>query len=296
MTKHRTGTFQGARNLRLYYQSWYPAGPPQAQIVIVHGLGSHSDWFKNVAQFLTDCQYAVYSFDLRGHGRSPGQRGYISTWSEFREDLAAFVRLVKTQNPQLPYFLLGHSMGAIVVLDYVLRLADPVAHGLRGVIIIAPALGQVAIAPVKLAIARLLSRWWPDFTLEAGFDAAASSRDPAVLAAYEQDPLRHQRGSARLAMEFFTAVAWVQAHAEDLRVPLLMLHGDADRIAFPEGGRRFFERVTSEKERREYPGAYHELHLDVNCLEVLADIAAWLQQHLQTPAANSGLENPRLLT
>jgi len=182
-------------------------------------------------------------------------------------------------------------MGAIVVLDYVLRLPDPAGSGLSGVIIIAPALGQVAISPVKLAIARLLSRWWPGFTLETGFDAAASSRDPAVLAAYEQDPLRHQRGSARLAMEFFATVDWVQAHAGELRVPLLMLHGEADRIAFPEGGRHFFERVTSEKERREYPGAYHELHLDLNSLEVLMDIEAWLKKHLQKVPAEDALSS-----
>jgi alpha-beta hydrolase superfamily lysophospholipase len=293
MMYHSEGIFKGTKGLSLYYQSWHPPEPnPNALVAIVHGLGGHSRWFAGVAQFLTERHYAVYSFDLRGHGRSSGRRGHINSWSEFHEDLAAFVKLITSQNPKVPYFLLGHSMGAVIVLDYVLRSSREARDGLQGIILTAPALGKVAVAPRKLAIARFLSRRWPHFSLNAGFDAAASSRDPAVLAAYTQDPLRHQRGSARLAMEFFRTVAWVQAHAAQLPVPLLMLHGDADQIAFPEGGEQFFQQVAlADKSRREYAGAYHDLHLDINRLEVLADLEAWLQQHLPTPEPPDDLES-----
>ena len=116
----REGTFQGVGGLDLYYQSWHPEGKVRAILVIVHGLGAHSDRFSNVIQHLIPKQYAVYALDLRGHGRSPGQRGYINAWSEFREDLAAFLQLIQTQNPGCPIFLLGHSLGGMIVLDYIL--------------------------------------------------------------------------------------------------------------------------------------------------------------------------------
>ncbi|HEY9834292.1 MAG TPA: lysophospholipase [Stenomitos sp.] len=276
----RQGTFQGSGGLELYYQSWHPEGGVRAIFVIVHGLGGHSGLYGNIVTHLVPRNYAVYAFDLRGNGRSPGQRGYINTWTEFREDLRAFVQLIKTQHPEQPLFLLGHSVGAVIVLDYVLRCPSE-ASDLQGVIALAPALGKIGVPPFKLALGRLLSRVWPRFTLSTGIDLSTASSDPAVIAAYAQDPWRHTQGSARFATEFLATVAWIHEHAADLQVPLLILHGGADRVALPEGGCDFWQRVTIlDKERQEYPGVYHEIQSDRNYQEMLTDLDNWLERHL----------------
>jgi len=282
---HNEGTLNGVGGLKLYYQSWHPEGNVRAVLAIVHGLGGHSDLFRNVVEYFIPKNYAVYSFDLRGHGRSQGQQGHINNWGEFREDLRTFLQLIKTQEPERPCFLLGHSLGAVIVFDYVLR--SPVeASALKGVIALAPALGPVGVPPFKLALARLLSRVWPHFTLSTGIDLSAAARDPAVLAAYDRDLLRHTRGSARLGTEYLDTIDWIQEHAADWRSPLLILHGGADRVALPQGGYLFFQQVPLlDKERREYPGVYHEIQSDFNYQERLADLENWLERHL-SPQAN----------
>jgi alpha-beta hydrolase superfamily lysophospholipase len=274
--EHREGTFKGYRKLNLYYQSWHPQGDSQAIVILIHGLGSHSSMFSNVVQRLVSAGYAVYGLDLRGHGRSPGQRGHINTWTEFREDLAAFLNLIAAQKPNCPRFLVGHSLGSLIVLEYALRLPEI----LQGVVAIAPPIGQIGVSPVKLILGRTLSRILPRFTLNTGFDHATISRDPNVLATVAQDTLLHSKGSARFATEFLTTVKWIQSHGTDLRLPLLILHGGSDQIALPEGSRSFFQQIVfPDKERREYPESRHALHSDLNYQEVLNDLEDWLARH-----------------
>lgn len=289
MIYHSEGTFKGVGGLDLYYQSWYPEGKVRGILAIVHGLGAHSGRYNNVVEHLIPKQYAVYGLDLRGHGRSLGQRGHINTWAEFREDLQIFLQLIQSQQPKCPIFLLGHSLGSVVVLDYVLRCPQE-AKVLQGAIALAPTLGKVGVSKIKLLVGNLLSQVWPRFTLSTGIDLSAGSRDEKILAAYAQDPLRHTRASARLATEFFASVAWINAHAADWQLPLLILHGSADRVALPAGGDSFCQRVTClDKMRVEYPGAYHELQNDLNYREVLADLEDWLEKHL--PPAVEKLES-----
>ena len=277
--QHREGTFKGAGELELYYQCWRPMDPPLAILIIVHGLGGHSGLFNNLVDSLVPQGYAIYGFDLRGHGRSPGQRGHINAWSEFREDLRRFQRWVKANTPRLPCFLLGHSLGGAIALDYALHFPE----GLQGVIATAPAVGKVGVSPIRLGMGRILSCLWPSFSLNTGIAQGACSRDPAVVAAYAQDPLRHTKGSARLVTEFLTTTEWIQSHTADLQAPVLILHGGADQVTSSEGSCAFFQKIKlSDKERREYPESYHELHSDINHQEVFADLSNWLERHLQT--------------
>ncbi|BAY26089.1 alpha/beta hydrolase fold protein [Calothrix sp. NIES-2100] len=279
MIYHSEDTFKGVGKLALYYQSWLPEGELRAILVIVHGLGAHSGRFGNIIEKLIPKQYAVYAFDMRGNGRSPGQRGHINSWAEFREDLRIFIELIQTKHPGCPIFVMGHSLGAVVVLDYILRHPKE-ASTLKGAIALAPVLGKVGVSKVRLLIGKLLSRIWPQFTLSTGIDLSTASRDEKVLAAYAQDPQRHTLGTARLATEYFTTVDWIYTHAADWQLPLLILHGGADRVALPEGGERFYQLVTyKDKLRVVYPEAYHELHSDLNYQEVLTDLENWLEKH-----------------
>jgi len=280
MINHNESIFAGFGDLKLYYQSWLPEGQVKAVLVIVHGLGGHSDKYSHIVEYLVPKQYAIYSLDLRGHGRSPGLRGHINTWTEFREDLKAFLQLIKTQQPQVPLFLLGHSFGSVIVLDYVLRYPQA-ACALNSVITLAPALGKVGVSKFRLLLGKLLSKVWPSFTLNTGLDLTAGSRDEKALAVYAQDTLRHTRGSARLATEYLATVTWIYNHAADWKIPLLILHGGADRVVLPEGGEIFYQLVAyPDKLRIVYPDAYHELQDDLNYLEVLADLENWLEKHL----------------
>ncbi len=277
--KHDQGNFSGAGEIDLYYQSWHPDCSIRGIVAIVHGLGGHSDIFGNLVTFLSDHRLAVYSFDLRGHGRSPGQRGYINNWSEFREDLRAFLQLITTKEDRLPLFLLGQSLGGTIALDYALHYPSQ----LQGLILLSPAL-KVSVSPIKSLLGRIFSRFVPRFTLDTGFDLAAGSRDPQVVAAYAQDSLRHTKGTARLATQFWQTVTWIEVNAATLEVPLLILHGGADRVTMPESSRLLFETINfTDKEIREYPESYHELHNDLNHQEVLTDITNWLDKHLMKP-------------
>jgi alpha-beta hydrolase superfamily lysophospholipase len=270
------GWFDGDGGLRLYYRSWTAAGRPRASVIIVHGFGEHSGAYGNLVQRLAPAGYAVYGFDLRGHGRSPSRRGFIRSWDEYRGDVGAFVRFVEGQNPGVPLFLLGHSMGGIIVLDYALRTPG----GLAGVIAIGPAIGSITVSPALVFLARVLSRIWPSFSRHMGLDGVAISRDPQVVEAYRADPLVHDVATARLGAEMARTVEWVQMHAANLQVPLLIQHGSADRIALPDGSRRFVAAVTApDTEMIEYPDAFHQIHNDICREAVTADLLSWLERH-----------------
>ncbi len=271
--QHRESTFKGSGGLDLFYQSWLPDRPARAVVVIVHGHGEHSGRYANVVAQLVPQGFAIYALDHRGHGRSPGQRGYANSMAEFRGDVGALVQLAAAAHPGLPLFIFGHSLGGLIGLDYILHHPE----GLRGAVISAPAVGQVGVAPILLAVGRVLSRVWPTFSMSAGLDVNAISRDPQAVAAYQNDPLVHGLGTARLATAVMDTAVWCQANAHTLQLPLLMIHGAADTITSPADSRRFFDNAASpDKTYIAYDGGYHESHNDLHHAQMVADLSAWL--------------------
>jgi alpha-beta hydrolase superfamily lysophospholipase len=215
--------------------------------------------------------------DLRGNGRSGGQRAYVERWEEYREDLAHFVALVRAEETASPIFLLGNSLGGLIVLDYTIHHPD----GLRGVIAASPPLGRLGVPAPLLALGRVLSRVWPRFSLRTGMDLSALARDPVVTQTVLSDPLFHRVGTARLSTEVVLAIARVQAAAPGFPLPLLVLHGSADRMVPPEGSRQFVARVAHpDRELREYAGAFHVLFADLDRERVLTDVERWIEAHL----------------
>lgn len=273
--QHRDGTFAGAGGLPLYYQAWTPAAgqPKKAVLINLHGLGDHSGLYPTLANYFPAQGIALYAYDMRGNGRSPGQRAYLRRWDEYRSDLRAFLDQVRRWEVGLPLFLLGNSLGGLVVLDYALHYPG----GLSGVIAAAPPLGELGVPRYLMSLGRIMSRIWPRFSLRAGMDLSGLARDPAVVSTVLADPLFHRRGTARLSTEVTEAIRRVQTRAPSLSVPLLILHGSADRMVPPEGSRRFFGRVhQTDRELHEYPGAYHGLFADIGHEEVLKDVERWL--------------------
>ena len=274
VTCHET-TFRAPDGAELLRRAWRPADPPHAVLVNVHGLGDHSGLYPALADYFPPRGWALHALDLRGNGRSPGRRGHIPRWADYRADLGRFLDLVRAEEAGRPLFLLGHSLGGLVVLDY--ALAHP--EGLRGVIAVAPPVGRVGTPSWLLGLARVLSRVWPTFTLETGLDLSGLSRDPTARDAVLSDPLFHRKASARLGAELLAAAAAVRRDAPHFPVPLLLLHGGADRMVMPEGTRAFWERVgQADKRYIEYPGAYHALFADLDRDRVLGDLEGWMRE------------------
>jgi alpha-beta hydrolase superfamily lysophospholipase len=237
-------------------------------------LGDHSGLYPYLVEHALRSRWTVHAPDLRGNGRSPGQRGYITRWSEFQDDLHCFLQVVRAEEGRdQPLFLLGNSMGGLVVLDY--AFDHPTAC--NGVIAAAPPLGQLRIPGYLLALARVASRIVPRFSLETGLDLSGLARDPAIAAEILNDPLFHRRGTARLGTEVERTIAKLQRDAAKFTAPLLIMHGSDDRMVPPDGSRAFVPKAGShDKQYREYPGAYHVLFADYGRDEVLQDLEQWM--------------------
>ncbi len=271
------GTCTTRSGSTLFYQRWLPTGTtPRAILAIVHGFGEHSELYHHLGTFFAGRGYAVIALDLRGHGRSTGARGFIRHWADYREDVASLIELGNDVSSDAPVFLVGHSLGGLIAIDY--AMLHP--GGLRGLVAMGPALGEIGVPRYLVWLSRLLSRIWPSFSLDTHLNSAAMSRDPAAVARLEADPLVHGRGTARLGTEVFQAIERVRKNAGKLCVPILIQHGEADTVAHPDGSREFFSDITiADKELRTYPGGFHNLFVDLNWEEVLEDIDGWIGRH-----------------
>jgi alpha-beta hydrolase superfamily lysophospholipase len=274
--EHNQGSFRGAGGLDLFYQAWLPEGTPRAAVAVVHGAGDHSGRLDRLALPLEQNSFATYAFDLRGFGRSPGKRGHINRWEEYREDVRCFLQLISTQQPGTPLFLMGYSLGAGIALDFILRQPE----GLRGAIISAAPIDPAGIGSrAQIATARLLSRIFPTFTVRLNNDINGVSRDQSVLDALRSDPLHHNLVTARWGTESMAAVAWVREQAANIRLPVLFLHGSDDPFNLSGGVQRYYEQINyPDKTFIIYPGSRHEVHNDLDHAQVAADIANWMTQ------------------
>ena len=270
-------TFEGVRGVSLFRQVWRSRGPARAVLINIHGLGDHSGLYPTLAEHFPSRGITVHAMDLRGNGRSGGQRAYVERWEEYREDLHRFVGLVRGEEPGLPLFLLGNSLGGLIVLEYAMHYPE----GVRGLIAASPPLGRLGVPAPLMALGRVFSRLWPRFSMRTGMDLPGLARDPAVVKTVLADPLFHRVGTARLSTEVVAAIARVQAGAPAFPLPVLVLHGSADRMVPPEGSREFVARVGHpDHGLREYPGAYHVLFADLDYERVLTDVERWIVARL----------------
>ena len=275
--QHSEFHFEGMNSCTLYAQCWLPEVSPRAVIAIVHGIGDHSGRYMNIVKHLVSNEYGVYGYDLRGHGNSPGQRGHIDSWKEYRNDLLNFINVIKAQHPERLIFLLGHSMGALIALDFILSDNEELA----GAIISGAPIEPLGVAkPYKVALARILSRIYPRFPIDLGLDLDAISRISSVVKSYKDDPLVHGKISARWGTEVLSTLESVKMRGEDIGIPLLMIHGEADRLNSAEGAKEFFDRIRGgDKVFISYPAGYHELHNDLDSEIMLNDLLNWVNRH-----------------
>jgi alpha-beta hydrolase superfamily lysophospholipase len=276
----REGTTPPLSGSIIHYQQWLPdTAEPRAIIAIVHGFGEYTGLYAQAAEFFVERGLAVFAGDLRGHGQSPGPRGFIREWKDFRQDVQSLIQVVRGEFPSTPVFLLGNSLGGLIAAEYAQHHQDR----LRGLILLSPALGKIGVARVLLWLSRMLSRIWPSFSLDTGMDAGAMTRDRAAAARLDADPMVHGRGSARLGTEVQDTIVRVREAAGRLTLPLLIAHGDADTITDAADSQWFTEQVGArDKELRIYRGSYHNLTVDLNWREVLADVDQWISRVLRS--------------
>ncbi len=264
----------------VFWRSWDSASPRGA-VLIVHGLAEHSGRYQHVGRFLAGHGWAAYALDTRAHGRSPGAKVHVGDFAEFLEDVRAVLDRVRERHPGLPLFLLGHSQGGLVVLQYATRHPE----GLAGIVVTSPLLdAHPSLRPSKafgLAIAVLL-RIAPRLRLPSGLDPRAISRDPAVVKAYVEDPLVSRRVSPAWYAALRRAQSEVRAGAARLAVPTLVLATPDDRLVDPAAIRRFAsEAPPGRVEESWWPGLSHELMNEPERGEVLAVVDGWLRRRLQ---------------
>ncbi len=272
-----TGSFEAGDGRRLFERHWLPEGPIRADLVIVHGYAEHSGRYAHVGAYLAGRGFAVHALDLRGHGESDGEPVLVRSFEEFLDDLDAFLARVRAQSAGRQLFLLGHSMGGgIVAASLATRHPDVRGAVLSGAVLPTGSGGvwQSLMMRVMIALGRLA----PKLKLRA-LAAESVSRDPAVVKLYDSDPLNFRgKMPAGTAGAMMSAVRTIERHAGAIADPLLILHGTADALTSPDGSRWLFEHVAStDKTLKLYEGLYHEILNEPEQLEVMDDIAAWME-------------------
>jgi alpha-beta hydrolase superfamily lysophospholipase len=260
---------------RLFRRAWMPPTPRRA-LAIVHGFAEHSGRYDHVGAWFSTRDCAVHAYDQRGHGRSDGVRGHVDTFSRLLDDLEAFLDVVRREHPEQPLFLLGHSMGGLVTA----ALLAERKPDLLGAIVTGPALALgTGVSRTKLRLARVLRRFAPTMRLGAGISSDDLSRDPEVVKAYDEDPLVFRHATAVLGAELLDAAVRIGAAGVQVRAPMLLLHGEADRICPPQGTRSFHSQLRGAGHRlRVYPRLRHEILNEPEQEQVFEDVLAWIEE------------------
>lgn len=274
------GSFEGVEGVKIFTREWQPAAEPRGVVVISHGLNAHSGLYEWAAQQFTSSGLAVYALDHRGRGRSEGERFFVRKFADWTKDLATFIDIVRTREPGLPVFLLGHSAGGVIACGYALEHQDEIAG-----LICEDFAYQVPAPDVALAILKGLSYVAPRARV-LKLKNEDFSRDPKVVAAMNSDPLiADESQPSETVAELVRADELLKKSFRQITLPLLILHGTADKVTKPTGSKEFYERAgSSDKTLKLYEGHFHDLLADVGKQQVMADIQAWIDAHLEAVA------------
>ena len=265
----------GEGGLTLHRKRWLPDGEPRAAVVIAHGAGEHLGRYEHVAERLTEAGYAVHALDHRGHGRSEGERADLESMDAAVADLRALIALVRAEESGGKLFLLGHSMGGCISLEYALRHQDEI----DGVVLSSALTSLNAASAATRAVSKLVGSVLPRLGVYS-VETSRISRDPEVVRAYEEDPLvHHGKVPARTVAELTRSVEAFPHRLPSLEIPLYVFHGSEDQITEPAGTAAVHDLAGSrDKSVVMFEGLYHETLNEPERDEVLDRIVAWLDQ------------------
>lgn len=261
----------------IYHRHWpVNNGETNAAVLLIHGLGEHCERYSALSKAFNGAGYAVASVDLPGHGQSAGQRGHIDSFADFEEAALALHAQIQQWHPEIPIYLLGHSMGGLIAAHLLIEHQDL----FKGALLSGAAIQSPQQPPAwQIAIMKLVAMVSP----KAGMlqlDASAVSRDPAVVETYMNDPLVNKgKLSAKLLVEMFRTMAETKQHACEIKLPIRIMHGSADVMTAAEGSEWLFQHVSSsDKELKVYEGLYHEIFNEPEQLDIYQEMIGWLDK------------------
>jgi alpha-beta hydrolase superfamily lysophospholipase len=278
MTTRAERAFDGLGGVRIVYDVWTPDTAPRAVVVLSHGLGEYARRYDHVAQCFGGAGLVTYALDHRGHGRSGGKRMLVRDISEYTADFDTLVGIATREHPGLKCIVLGHSMGGGIVFAYGVERPD----NYDMMVLSAPAVAaQELVSPLMVVAAKVLGVLVPGLPVQE-LDVDAISRDPAVVAAYNADPLvYHGKVPAGVGRALLEVGETMPQRAPALTAPLLVVHGSDDRLIPVDGSRRLVECVGSaDVELKVYPGLYHEVFNEPERDQVLGDVVSWISKRL----------------
>ena len=272
--KHTEDTFKGDKGLNLFYQCWLPDKKPKAVLLVVPGAAEHGGRYTNLVNYFVPKDYAVCALDTQGHGKSEGVRCYVDKFSDYIDDIKIFFDIIHQKYADRKVFLVGHSMGATIAVAYVVQHQRDLAGLIISGMFLKPG---SSISPVLKPVAPLISFLFPKMGVTV-LDATAISQDKAVVDAYVNDPLVHRgKITARLGVELIKTVDRLPSQMPAINLPILIMHGTADRLCKPEGSQMLYGLVGSrDKTLKLYEGFHHEIFNEPGHLQVMADVEAWL--------------------
>ena len=277
--KTSDGKLTTTDGLSLYWKCWLPESTPKAFVQVIHGYAEHIDRYTNVVNELVPAGYAVFGNDHRGHGKSDGKRGHIHSFQEFIEDEKLFrSEVIKRKFPDIPYLILGHSMGSLIAMNLVEQYPDDT----RCLVLSGTGSGPgTEISPALILITKIVSRILPGIHVKSPLPPEFISRDPDTVQAYKDDPLVYNVITPRLAEQMNTYTTIGADNAFKIKIPVLIQYGSLDTAL--SGQQRLFELVGSQdKAIRCYEGLKHEVYneLPQDRAVVLKDLREWLDSHL----------------
>lgn len=271
------GTFLAEDGTELFYQQWR-SQTSKVHLVITHGLGEHSECYHEFASDLVKDDISVFAWDLRGHGRSEGKRGFVGSFHELTDDLVTFLNHLKAtefQNGQ-SFSVLGHSLGGLVVLSTLIEKGN---LGAETAVISSPALGvKLEIPAIKRKSAKLLASFLPKITLSNEIDYRVLHSDAERLKAYEADPLRHDKISPGFFLGIMDAMKNVVAKAGEVHLPILFQLSGLDRVVDSTSSEIVFKALGSKtKKLYIYPNSLHEVYNDIERDRAIIDLRNFLR-------------------
>lgn len=264
--------------LEMYSKAWVPPRKANGIVCLVHGVGEHIGRYQADGEALAESGYILAGFDQRGFGKSEGRRGHTPSLEAYFDDINLFLIEIARRYPNQPCFLYGNSMGGILVLAYTLNRKPQVV----GVIATGTGL-KTALEEQKLKVflAKLMGKLLPTLTLNSGLDSQMLSRDPRVANEFNKDPLVHLFVTAAWVKTMLEAIDLILRNAFQFPLPLLIMHGTKDEIAYPRSSQMFMELAPKDKVTlKMWKEFKHELHTDPEKAEVFKVILNWLNGHL----------------
>ena len=259
----------------IFFRSWRPVGTPRAVVVIVPGFNSHSGYYTWAGEHFAADGFATYALDLRGRGQSDGERFYVQSFHDYVDDVEAVVELARTREPRVPFFVLGHSAGGVIACLYALEHQKDLA----GLVCESFAF-QVPAPDFALAVFKGMSHVAPHAHV-LHLKNEDFSRDLEIVAAMNADTLiAHETQPTRTLAEMVRADERLKNEFPLFTLPLLILHGTADKATRPAGSQMFFDMAGSaDKTLKLYEGSFHDPLNDLDKEIVIADITRWIGKH-----------------